>query len=47
MFEWEEADRYSFEDSDRFEEVKVELDPHDVLCLFVGTEDSWSQFYDL
>ncbi len=21
MFEWEEADRFSFEDSDRFEEV--------------------------
>ena len=23
MFEWEEQDRFSFEDSDRFEEVQV------------------------
>ena len=27
MFEWEEQDRFSFEDSDRFEEVKPSSPP--------------------
>ena len=38
MFEWEEQDRFSFEDSDRFEEVIINFLP------FINISSVHSQF---
>ena len=43
MFEWEEQDRFSFEDSDRFEEVALTFSfisiifGHNIISLFNGS----------